>query len=1067
MKALDHEVIKHNDFDDKQIKVWRTVSLKILLYSHYDTEKELRNDWDAFQGMKIQNRRESDWKSLDLFGLNNTDRYNKMLSEFLKNDIEDSLYDNYYGPEKGVMRESTFERADEWNSQNTEKIITKADSLDDLEKQWDDFNGITIDHQKKLNDVSNTIFGMDNVQHYRLQKSKFLKDDIDDSLDIDTISMREEALAKYASNIDPVYAAATCTKILESNAMIHEALKETFETPKEFYQYLVDNKFGYGFIGSNNKKYTGITSGNIKYYRVSKPEDTFKNKIGICVDYAIMQKAVFDNMHIKNKIFTIIQDNENNTGHSFSIIVINDKYYWFEYSYDKYKGINGPYKSCENAIDYIHALLNKSNADNGYYFVDMSNSNLYNLTMKSYMELAAKSKRNKIQESTNSYKYYFISEKYMDGKTLEPRIPSNFLTKNGYEDSKTKRVCFSTSIDGCLTALSQNCKGKEYYIHTPDGEYQVYKPTAQEVPDCKITKEVWVKEPVKIKCIAKIKVTDDDKNPGKKYTYGDGKSAELYGWKWKYTKDSSNVITKTIYESTEKNIKDKIDVDNLMMLSITPFYTPYEMEKLGISTLDTGMYSNDPDNTSIGVITTKDWFLEYKNKFNGYNGDYTEASTWVETMKKLYSDYNEIKESGNIDTINNRKQSILDLGWNPEIEFNEANRTFASNRVNSIIKEQYSNYTLIDVEESVSLMDESYSTDTYINALKDVGLRPIFIVFFNTKSVFNKLVRAIDKSVYSHVAISFSPSLKTMYSFDPRHHGFTTEGLSKYVQNEKVKAIQVFCAFIDEDKFHRMQSKVSQYSRNKNNYDYSFLNILTIPFKINYIDNAKMVCSQFVDSMLKLADLDFTKLGSNLISPGKINRALKRHTGVMYKIYTGPPNKYSENKIADFINKLANQVAKTESNILRPFLSIIPIKEAKEFPIQFSDDGDLLISKGKDIDFEGEYSRCHMALLEYDKANNAEGMKYCLCKLWYMNIILEEKIHDEKNKENLKKHHKARAKILNDIKTYMKKVQKLDKDFDILKEYNDSPFNDKAIKIRRSTLLYTIDLFKRIIGIKA
>ena len=45
---------------------------------------------------------------------------------------------------------------------------------------------------------------------------------------------------------------------------------------------------------------------------------------------------------------------------------------------------------------------------------------------------------------------------------------------------------------------------------------------------------------------------------------------------------------------------------------------------------------------------------------------------------------------------------------------------------------------------------------------------------------------------------------------------------------------------------------------------------------------------------------------------------------------------------------------------------------------------------------------------------------------------------------------------MNDIKTYMKKVQRLDKGFNMIEEYNQSPFNDQTIKIRRSTLLYTI-----------
>jgi hypothetical protein len=741
MIGIDDEVIT-TGLDDREIKDWRLSHNMILLHSSYPTEKKLRDDWEKFNNMTIQDRIESDWKSIDLFGFSNIDRYETMLSEFLKNDIPDELYDNLYVP----MKES-YDQADEWNKNNLNKVISKASSLKDLEKQWGAYNSIPVSDRYEVDDASIELFDMDNTQHYLAQRKEFLKNDINHSEPaIQYIPSREEALRLYASKIDIVGAAKTCARIKES---------------------------------------------------------------------------------------------------------------------------------------------------------------------------------------------------------------------------------------------------------------------------------------------------------------------------------TSNNISDIIFESAEKNISDKINMDNMMALSITPFYSPYEMEKLGISTIDTGIYSDEPDTSLIGSITTKQWFQEYKNRFNGFNDEsYVSKSTWVETVEKLYSDYDEIKESGDMVVINSRKQSILDLGWNPEIEFNEATKTYANNRINSIVEDMYSRYRIIDVEESVALNEESANSD-YVGALREVAVRPLYIVFFNSKTVFNKVIRTVTNSVYSHVSISFDPSLKTMYSFDAKNGGFSPEYMKDYINSGEVKAIQVFCTFIDAAKYDVLQSKIKEYSKNKKNLGYSFINLVTIPFKINYIDKTKMVCSQFVDSMLKLADLDITSIGSNMISPGKLNKSIKKYKGDIYKIYTGSPDKYSADKIANFIDKLASSTVEVESNILKPFLSISSIKEAKEFPVQFTDDGDLLISKGKDIDFEGEYSRCHIALEQYDKVNNIEAMKYCIYKLWYMNIVLEERIHEDKSdRDKIKEYHKARAKIINDIKTYMHKIQKVDKKFDIIKEYNESPFSSDSIKIRRSTLLYSIDLFKRIIGIK-
>ena len=128
----------------------------------------------------------------------------------------------------------------------------------------------------------------------------------------------------------------------------------------------------------------------------------------------------------------------------------------------------------------------------------------------------------------------FLSETNMHGQTLIPRIPRNFLTDNGFEDNKTKRVCFAQSIDKCLLGLSMNCKGKIFYVHTPVGQFKVIHPTKAQVPDVHLTGETWICEPVKIECLGKIKVIDDDGLPGRKYTYGNGIEAELFGWKWKY-----------------------------------------------------------------------------------------------------------------------------------------------------------------------------------------------------------------------------------------------------------------------------------------------------------------------------------------------------------------------------------------------------------------------------------------------------------------------------------------------------------------------------------------------------
>ena len=137
-----------------------------------------------------------------------------------------------------------------------------------------------------------------------------------------------------------------------------------------------------------------------------------------------------------------------------------------------------------------------------------------------------------ITESNKSHLYHISNRQNI--KTINPSIPNNFMTKNNYEENKTKRVCFAPSIEQCLMGLSRNCEGEEFYVYIPIKDYKTYSPNIKDVPDSGITEEIWIKEPVDVICIGKIKVLDTNKTPGKLYTYGNGQTAELYAFDYKW-----------------------------------------------------------------------------------------------------------------------------------------------------------------------------------------------------------------------------------------------------------------------------------------------------------------------------------------------------------------------------------------------------------------------------------------------------------------------------------------------------------------------------------------------------
>ena len=179
---------------------------------------------------------------------------------------------------------------------------------------------------------------------------------------------------------------------------------------------------------------------------------------------------------------------------------------------------------------------------------------------RKYYENLQKINESYVEESSHN-KVYHLSQTNLNDKTIQPTVPSNYMTKNGYEDGKTKRVCFATSIDGCLRGLSLKCEGMKLFVHVPDGNYNIYKPSNKEVPDASITGEVWIKKAVKMKCIGQIYVIGDKGEDGISYKYGD-KTAELYDWEWKwidkYIQEQESYIEEGYFKSTD-NLEFNLD----------------------------------------------------------------------------------------------------------------------------------------------------------------------------------------------------------------------------------------------------------------------------------------------------------------------------------------------------------------------------------------------------------------------------------------------------------------------------------------------------------------------------
>ena len=90
-------------------------------------------------------------------------------------------------------------------------------------------------------------------------------------------------------------------------------------------------------------------------------------------------------------------------------------------------------------------------------------------------------------------------------------------------------------------------------------------------------------------------------------------------------------------------------------------------------------------------------------------------------------------------------------------------------------------------------------------------------------------------------------------------------------------------------------------------------------------------------------------------------------------------------------------------------------------------------------------------------------MKYELCRMWLIANNLE--YYKGTKFGDMKRMRDTRALALNDFKKYIKVVMKYDKSFNFGRYYEASPFNQNTLRIHKSTLDYSMEYIKKLIGI--
>lgn len=134
-------------------------------------------------------------------------------------------------------------------------------------------------------------------------------------------------------------------------------------------EYGFKDDFGNNIINDLNKWNNEFND----FYYLQDPEELLNSKCGVCWDQVELERYLFDKEGIVTKTYFIYIDGENYLpSHTFLTYEKNNKCYWFEHSWDKYKGIH-KYSNIDVLLNDVKKKFKKEyNIDADLYLYEYS-----------------------------------------------------------------------------------------------------------------------------------------------------------------------------------------------------------------------------------------------------------------------------------------------------------------------------------------------------------------------------------------------------------------------------------------------------------------------------------------------------------------------------------------------------------------------------------------------------------------------------------------------------------------------------------------------------------------------
>lgn len=342
---------------------------------------------------------------------------------------------------------------------------------------------------------------------------------------------------------------------------------------------------------------------------------------------------------------------------------------------------------------------------------------------------------------------------------------------------------------------------------------------------------------------------------------------ELYKCKILHSQDSINeastegIFARTLMNEVNSTLTKECSENDV--LDVIPYFTISE-------------YNSIVDNN-----------IEYDRTIE----DIDNSKDWYNTVTKLYDKFI-------VDKDNITENTLLRLGWNPYIDPKKYMYK-AKERQVKWFNEHCAHVIDLSGYNINNNYNSLFESTTAMNKMYDkLDLHPVYIILSYTNTFFGNIIRKVKSSTFTHSGFTLDSDLKEIYTFKfdtkNRYNGFSVESIDKYLEKFEDAHISILCLFVDSNTLSKLQDSLDYFTSNKSKTKYNFKNLINIlrnKSKDNDPYNFSLVCSQFVDTILKLADIDITHKSSNLVIPQDFENI--NHPRV-YKLYNGLARKYNE-----------------------------------------------------------------------------------------------------------------------------------------------------------------------------